>query len=171
MNQIPLIVLPGKIMTFISTIDVTIPETQTSEAGKLYKGGLADVNSALEESWLQIKEAVQTAAYDGWEAAKAVLQKVNNFIRETAENLGNEAKNFKNRLTEKIQEAMIGTYELVLGSLKAELVVGNKILPIKSIDVEYKMSFSGSLEISLTNLCKMVASGDLVIKGSYGIGE
>lgn len=153
----------------IMDIDIRYTEPASHGQGVLPIGGASALNESLVETWDKIKEAVRTAAHDGWEAAKTLVEKINEHVRNTAKILGTQAQLYRDRLVEKIQESLTANYDMMIGSLKQQISVGTTSLPLKSIEVEFKTVFTGSVELSLTSLCKMVASGEMTIKGSYGL--
>ena len=128
------------------------------------------MNVALEETWDEIKVALNTAFYEGWEAAKELVRKVKDLVKDTAERLGQEAALYRARLIEKLQGALQETYNLMIGSLQSQVIVGEVGLPLKGVEIEFKLVLTGSVEVSLTSLCKAAASGEMTVKGSYGLG-
>ena len=65
---------------------------------------------------------------------------------------------------------MIGeTFDVMLGALRPALAIGGVTYRMASINMEQKLIFSGSLDISVTSLCKLLGSGELVLKGTYTI--
>lgn len=170
MSQIILALSPEKFQKIIDQ-DIRFPEPAAGQSGLLYKGGSAALNIALDETWEQIREALNTAFHHGWEAAKDFVQKVKDKVKDTSERLGQEAALYRARLLEKLQEALQETYNLMLGSLKQQVMVGEIGLPLKGIEIEFKLVLTGSVEVSLTSLCKAAASGEMTIKGSYGFAD
>lgn len=129
------------------------------------------VRATLERAWVKIEDVVGTCLLRGWEDAKELVSEVSTFVAQEAEKLGQQAVEFRQLLLERLRSVISETFDLVLASMRSEVRLGEVSYRLESIDLEHKLVFSSSVKASLTALCKFVGSGELVVKGSYGIRE
>lgn len=129
------------------------------------------VRATLERAWVKIEDVVGACLLRGWEDAKELVSEVATFVAQETEKLGQQAIELRRLLLERLRRVISETFDLVLASMRSEVRIGEVSYCLTSIDLEHKLVFSSSVEASLTALCKFVGSGELVVKGSYGIRE
>jgi len=60
-------------------------------------------------------------------------------------------------------------FDQILSSLRIEIKIGEVPYRLKTLELQQKLVFSGSIEASVTTLCKFVSSGELSVQGSYEV--
>lgn len=123
--------------------------------------------AAAKEVWTRIERVLKQAARDGWDAVREEVKAVGEFLDARAAELLNEAAELRDALIDKLREAMQGIHDFVLGSIRTRVKIGEDTYVLGSIDLESKLVYSGSIEASITALCKFVASGESVVTGKY----
>jgi len=123
--------------------------------------------AAAKEVWARIERVLKQAARDGWDAVREEVKAVGEFLDARAAELLNEAAELRDVLIQKLREAMQGMHDFVLGSIRTRVKIGEDTYVLGSIDLESKLVYSGSIEASITALCKFVASGESVVTGKY----
>jgi hypothetical protein len=144
-----------------------IPKSDARPGGNLYKLQLSEPTAAAAEAWAKIKDLLKDAARAGWDAVKSKADGVLQFIEDQAQRLGEWAEDFRQLILTKIHELMQETYDLILGSFRPQIGIGGSTYVLNSFELNCKLVFSGSIEGSLTTLCKFVASGETAITGTY----
>lgn len=127
------------------------------------------VVTAATEVWEKIKTLLLEASKRGWDAVQPLVTELNAIVEDRANELMHEAARFRNLLLDKLNEAMQEVLELVLRSIKSRVRIGEDNFTLASIDLQTKLVYSGSIEASITALCKFVASGETTITGKYSI--
>lgn len=127
--------------------------------------------AAAKEVWVEIEKVLRKAAIDGWDAVREEVRLVGDFFDARAAELLNEAGQLRDALIQKLREAMQGIHDFVLGSIRTRIKIGEDEYVLGSIDLESKLVYSGSIEASITALCKFVASGETVVTGKYTLRD
>ena len=77
--------------------------------------------------------------------------------------------NSKRRLLKQLRLVISETFDLILSSMRSEVKIRDLTYRLTSVELQQKLVFSGSIEASLTALCKFVGSGEFVVTGSYAV--
>ncbi len=139
--------------------------TQASDA--LYGPPLGDMKAAIAESWDRITALIEKTVSDGWASVREEVRQVSARIKQIASDLGQKANEFLDRIVAKIQEAITNAIDIMLGSVRTEIVVGGAPYSLESVDIENKFGMSTEIGATLESLCKLVGEGELTVKGSY----
>jgi len=129
------------------------------------------VNAAFTEAWLKIEELVGDALKLGWETTKERVASVAGYVMDASAKLGNKAAEFQERLLKQLRLLISETFDVILSSMRSEVKIGDLLYRLASVELQQKLVFSGSIEASLTALCKFVGSGEFVVTGSYTISS
>lgn len=149
-------------------VDVSVPPPQFEQGGaaKAYSRA-PEVEAALGDAWLKLKALVERCVTKGREIIQTEIDLFLEYVEQTCDELGSDAKELRDRLLQKVHEMITTTFELMLKSLRSEIFVGERRLSLKKIDLAQKLLFSGSLAVSLTSLCNLAGGGELTVTGSY----
>lgn len=126
-----------------------------------------EVEGALGDAWVKIRALVEKCSQKGRAIVRSEVETFMQYMETTCRELGAHAREFRERLLGKIREMISSTFAVMLRAMHSELTVGDRKLALKSINLEQKLIFSGSLQISLTSLCEFAGGGELTIVGSY----
>lgn len=143
------------------------PDRTVSSEGKLHAAGLDAIDAALSDVWNEIRKYVGDVSSKGWSAMQDNFGVIVSYINKAAESLGKQAQLFKERLLEKIRSVIAETFDLVLAALRSTVKIGGDEYKLVTVDLEHKLVYTGSVEVSLKSLCSFVGAGELVVKGSY----
>lgn len=127
--------------------------------------------SAVHEAWVRFRSIVERCAREGYEAVRAEITAFTSHVQMVAGELGARADEFRQRVLDKIRETIVATFDTLLSCMRSTVLLGGHTYTLESIELEHKLVYSGSLEMSLTALCKFVGGGELVVKGSYKMAE
>lgn len=136
-------------------------------AGGLRSGALDAFESAVAEKVQELRELAARSVRDGYEAVRGAVQSFAAGVEDAAAAMGKRAQEFRGRLLDFVRRMIGETFDVMLGALRPVLAIGGVTYRMVSIDMEQKLVFSGSLDISVTSLCKLLGSGELVLKGTY----
>ena len=125
------------------------------------------VDAAVTEAWQKVEDVVGECLRAGWETVEGHVSEVVAYVKDAASKLGNKANQFREILLSKLRAVISATFDLVLSTMRIEVKIGDSTYCLKSVNLQQKLVFSGSLEGSLTALCKFVSSGELVVQGAY----
>jgi hypothetical protein len=132
----------------------------------LYSASSA-VDAAVTEAWQKMEDVLGECLRAGWASVENHVSEVVTYVKDAASKLGNKANQFREILLAKLRAVISATFDLVLSTMRSEVKVGDSTYRLKSVNLQQKLVFSGSLESSLTALCKFVSSGELVVQGAY----
>lgn len=151
---------------------VAPPVTQ-GEPTKGALGGAAANNFelAVEESWVRFQALVERCVREGYEAVHTEITEFTGKVEIIAKELGRRADEFKKCVLEKVRETIVATFDALLSCLRITVLLGGRSYVLDSINLEHKLVYSGSLEVSVTTLCKFIGGGELVVKGSYKMAD
>ena len=158
----------------VETVFATVMARDSAgeDTGSGLKSGALDAfESAIAEKLQDLKEMAAQAAREGWDAVKEKVKSYAEGVADAAKNFGKRAQEFRDKLMEKIREIISETFDFMLGAMRSELKIGRQTYTMVSVDIEQKLVFTGSIDISVTSLCKLLGSGELVVKGKYAIPE
>jgi hypothetical protein len=148
----------------------------TKRAAPAAPGGAAkaysrapEVEAAVNDAWIRIKSMVERCVNQGKAIIQSEVSAFMQYVDSTSKELGARAKEFRDRLLDGIREMITKTFDLMLKALRSDIVVGQRTFALKTLDLEQKLLFSGSLQISLTSLCELAGSGELTVTGSYEV--
>jgi hypothetical protein len=127
------------------------------------------LSAAFEEAWLKIQELVGDSLRLGWEHTKERVASVSGYITDASAKLGNKAAEFQDLLLKQLRLVISETFDLILSSMRNEVKIGDLSYRLASVELQQKLVFSGSVEASITALCKFVGSGEFVVTGSYAV--
>lgn len=144
-------------------------ETAGAIGGNLQKLSTKDFVAAASEVWERVRTVLNQAARDGWVSVQKAVVDLGQFVEERAAELYDDAAQFRQLLLDKLHELMRETVDIVLRSVRSRITVGEDIFVLRSIDLETKIVYSGSIEASITAICKFLGSGETVVKGKYSI--
>jgi hypothetical protein len=151
-------------------VDVT-KRAATAAAGHAAKAysRAPEVEAAVSDAWIRIKSMVERCVTQGRAIIQNEVSAFMEYVDSTSKELGARAKEFRDRLLESIREMITQTFDLMLKALRSDIIVGERKFALKSLNLEQKLLFSGSLQISLTSLCELAGSGELSVTGSYEV--
>jgi hypothetical protein len=121
------------------------------------------VNAAFTEAWLKIEELVGDSLKLGWEHTKERVGSVAGYVTDASVRLGNKAVEFQERLLKQPRLLISETFDLIFSSMRSEIKIGDLSYRLVLVELQQKLVFSGSIEASLTALCKFVGSGEFVV--------
>ena len=130
------------------------------------------VRGALDNAYVKIRDVVKECSLKGWENAQGqVLKVLEDVTEEENELVDSDTKKFRKQLLDHLRRVIAETFNLVLSFMPSEVVIGEVTYRLTSVELEHKLVLSGSIEASLTALCKFVGSGEFVVKGAYGMSS
>lgn len=150
-------------------LDSVAPQRASDPA---VKGGLAGAHgtayeAACKEAWVRFRVLVEQCARDGYDATRAAIADFVTRTGEVADELGAAGQAFRQHVLGKIRDTIVATFDALLGCMRSRVELGGRSYVLDSINLEHKLVYSGSLEASLTALCKFVGTGEMVVKGAY----
>jgi hypothetical protein len=152
----------------MDSVDITEPAGQLSQTA-LQQLGSGRVAAAVSEAWEKIRVLLHDVARRGWEAAQSEAELIGNYIGSVVEELEEEAEAFREMLASKLHTLMQEMTDKLLRSVRNRLLVGGDVYLLNAVTVQSKLVYSGSIDISLTALCKFVGTGEMVVTGTYGL--
>ena len=145
-------------------------EPQVPDAGRgaeLHSSALDIFEAATVEAWHRLRGLVENAARQGAAVVQGEIVNFLEFVNETGRALGVRAEEFSAWVLHKVRELTTRTFDYLFGSLRAEVVIGERTFVLDSVELQQKVVFSGSLKTSLVELCSFAGGGEFVLVGSY----
>lgn len=138
-----------------------------TDTGSIFRGGSEDTDAAIELTLIRIRDLMKDAAHRGWEYVREKFDMVIQFIKDKSNDLGEKAKEYKDRLMERIKTVFVEMYNLLLSTLKNKIKIGELYYQMETVEIEHVLKLTGELEVSIEMLCKFATEGEISIKGSY----
>jgi len=145
----------------------TVSKVTYSDTGAIFRGGADETDTAVETAITKIRELMKDTAHKGWAFVRERFDNVMQFIKEKAEDLGENAKAFRDRLMDRIKTIFGEMYDMLLSTLKNTIMIGGQSYQMESVEIEHSLKLTGELELSIETLCKFAAEGEISIMGSY----
>ncbi|WP_405494044.1 hypothetical protein [Nocardia sp. NBC_00511] len=121
------------------------------------------------EVWDHIEAALRKAYQFGVEQAQDLLRTA----VDQAENLLREAKaraeSVEQQLQERLQGYLSGLLDRALQGVRSALTVGETRLGLVGIDVSQKITLTGSLKVSISELVALTGAGELTVVARYDV--
>jgi len=152
----------------MDSVNIAEPGDQLSQTA-LQKLGSGRVVAAVSEAWEKVREVLDEAARRGWEAVQSQTEGFSKYIESIVQELEDEADAFREMLASKLHKLMQVIMDKALRSVRSRLLVGGDVYLLNSVTVQNKLVFTGSIEVSLAALCRFIASGEMVVTGTYGL--
>lgn len=157
--------LIAEAFALVNSADQAAPDAH-SGASKL-DSNADELAAAIEVAWIKITTLVEKCTSKGKTIIQDEVALLMQHVEETGERLRQHGKEFRQRLLEKVREMIGRTFDVMLKAMRSDIVVGNRKLVLKTLNLEQKLVFSGSLQVSLTSLCEFAGSGELTVTGTY----
>jgi hypothetical protein len=150
-------------------LDTLAPRAAAREGAKNALAGAAAgvLEAAIGEAWGKFRSVVERCVREGYEAVRAEIVAFSRYVDDAAQELGVRAEEFRQQVLAKIRETIVATFDALLRCMRSTVSLGSHRYVLDAITLEQKLVYSGSLEASLTALCKFVGGGELVVTGSY----
>ncbi len=145
-------------------------EPQAPAAGDgtvLYSSALDLFEAATVDAWNRLRAVVEAAARQGATFVQDEIETFVDFVNQTGRELGARGDEFLAWVLQRVRELTTRTFDYLLGSLRSEVVIGERTYVLESIELQQKLVYSGSLKTSLVELCAFAGGGEFVLGGSY----
>lgn len=172
MNQVLLATTGDLVDTVFARIEVRSISTDAAGAGGGLKSGALDAfEAAISEKLQELRDLAGRAVRNGWDAVQGAARDFSASVDEVAAGFGKRAQEFRDRLMALIRQIISDTFDFMLSAMRSELKIGNRTYTMASVDIEQRLVFTSSIDISVTSLCKLLGTGELVVKGKYAIPD
>ncbi len=170
MNQVLLATTGDLVETVFARFEAQKSPAENIGSG-LKSGALDAFEAAISEKVQELKDLAAQAVRDGWDAIQGAARDFSARVDEVAKAFGKRAQEFRDRLMNLIRQIISDTFDFMLSAMRSELKIGSHTYTMASVDIEQKLVFTGSIDISVTSLCKLLGTGELVVKGRYALPE
>lgn len=170
MITMTLAVTDDLIAKVIAIVESQHPPATSPQSDPLKIQASADLLAAADEdAWHRLTDLFQKCAHKGKAIIQAEVSSFLEYVEERSIRLGKDAKAFRERLLKKIREMIATTFDVMLAAMRSEIIVGESKLMLKTLNLEQKLVFSSSLQVSLTSLCEFAGGGELTVTGTYSL--
>ena len=122
----------------------------------------------LSDMWENITNAIRKAHQLGIERVRSILDGVIADCRQTLDAAGAAAANIQEALRLKLSQLVQSYVDSALAMIRSKLTVGGSEMSIRSVEVEQKIVLGGELGLSLEQVFKLAASGEMTVSATYG---
>ncbi|WP_027667675.1 hypothetical protein [Rhizobium leguminosarum] len=130
-----------------------------------------EVANWIERIWEKVDGAVHRIEAAGRDAAQPIIDDALELYRLAREDLKDGVEAVRNALLERINVFMSKAVDLILQSMKPELLFGNRTLHVASVAVGRTVTLGTSFELSLEKMLSFSADGELSINVQYEFGK
>lgn len=128
-----------------------------------------DVAGQFERLWEYVRSGLVKAYMATKEAAKSILEDVQNRIDLAMENAAEQADELRRLLLARLSEYVRQLEDRILKLIRAKLVISEGQMQLTSVQVTHKVLLSGSVQASLAQVFQLTTSGELSVAASYSM--
>jgi hypothetical protein len=143
----------------------------TGGKGTRLPGLAAPIDAALagrvDEVWDRVEGALRDAWRAGKSASKAALDAALAEIEGLLDQAGAKAVTITDAVFERLRTLMRSIIDRALANVRATVVIGDLTMRVKELSVDQKVTISGSLSASITEMWKLTSNGELTVGATY----
>lgn len=143
------------------------PTAGAAASGQLHGPGGGALDAACREAWTRLSALVERSVRAGWEAVREEVRLFAASVEQAAAELGRQAQALRDFVLAKVRAAIDECVDALLGLLRAELTIGGRRYILHEVQVQSRLSLSGSVEASVATLCKLAGQGEITVGGQY----
>jgi hypothetical protein len=136
-----------------------------------YKGLSAPLDGSLlgkiAEVWESVEQALRDGFVHGMEHARSALGKAVSSAESLIQGAGARAKDVHQALLAKIQTYLARLVDAAISQVRRIVEVGNIQLELDELEVSQRISLTGSIKASLTEIVALTSAGELTVTASY----
>ena len=118
------------------------------------------IEATLQEAWSQGRAFVRDTA-----AATAIR------VQEIVEAAGNAALSVHQMVLEKLNGYLSDLIDRALARVRPSVTVGERTLELDAVELEQKITLSGSLKVSIEEVCSLTAEGEIALTAHYAVSR
>jgi hypothetical protein len=122
----------------------------------------------LSEIWEEVVNGVRKGFELGVERARPIYDQTIQSCEQLLQSAGAAAVQIVAELKARLQRLVQDYIDGTLTTVRATLSVGSKQLELLAVDVQHKIILGGDISLSLQQVFKLIASGELSIAAKYG---
>lgn len=173
MSQLTLYLDRAMHVRALKSAETRAPSMFESAEGRLVGDGLYaplpdDARHWLGRLWGVVTQALLLAATEGYEKAKPVISEFNNLFQQAQADLGIGLLLVRDELIGRMNAYIKALIKLALGSVEAIINVGGRDMQVTTVTLQQSLKMSGSVSLSITDICQFVSEGQLIISAQYG---
>jgi hypothetical protein len=135
--------------------------------GRLYSPLAGPEQNRAERIWDRIKQGLKEAYSKGKALGTDFIERITEEVESLIKDFSTKASALIDFINAKVQAFLDELFETALSTVRSELKIGGRTLPLKSVALVRKVSLSGSLSLSVTNAARAIANGEISINASY----
>jgi hypothetical protein len=123
----------------------------------------------ISEVWESVERALREAFIHGMDYAREALDQAVSSAENLIKNAGVRAKDVHQALLAKLQEYLSRLVDAALSQVRRIIEVGDIQLELDALEVSQRISLTGSIKASLTEIVALTSAGELTVGASYKI--
>jgi hypothetical protein len=127
----------------------------------------AALRGHLSDAWDHIESTLEQAWTLGRGFARGVAEATAIKVQEIVDAAGEGAHALHNRILEKLNGYISALIDRALARVRPVITVAGNTLQLESVELVETLTLSGSLQLSITDVCALTAEGEIEIKASY----
>ncbi|MEV6336951.1 hypothetical protein AB0M12_19780 [Nocardia vinacea] len=134
-----------------------------------------DLSAPLDATWIgrvngvwdRIEHALRTAFQFGVEQARDLTEQAIKAAEALLDQAADRAEAVQQRLLAEMQAYLSTIIDRALNTVRPHLTIGGATIPLAGVEVSQKISLTGSLKISVTELIALTGGGELTVLARY----
>ena len=151
--------------------EAALSAARAEGAAQAYVGLSASLDGGLlgkiSEVWESVEQALRDAFVHGMDYARAALDKAVSNADSLIQNAGVRAKDVHQALLSKVQAYLSRLVDAALSQVRKIVEVGGTQLQLDALEVSQRISLTGSIKASFTELVALTSAGELTVSASY----
>jgi hypothetical protein len=121
----------------------------------------------FDEAWDEIRGLLKRAFNEGKERAVPLYEEAQVRIGQLLAQAGSKSQVVEDLLVARLRQFQSSFMDGMLEQVRSEIKIGNSIMSISQVQLNQKVTLSGSLKASLAEVIALTSSGELELTATY----
>jgi hypothetical protein len=130
----------------------------------------AEARAWLGRIWDTVEGALRGAYREGMEAARPLIEKASSQLAEMTTTLAKHAEDVQATIAARLDAYLQAAIDGALKTVRGSVSIGGRELRMSKVTVQQRITLSGSLQFSLSQVCEFVSEGEVTLSAEYEAG-
>ena len=126
-----------------------------------------EATSWFNRVWDKVEGAILRASREGLDAARPLIEQADALFHEMSTSIARRVNDVRTAISAKLDRYVHAAIDYALRRVSATLVVGGREMRLTGVTVEQRVSLSGSIHVSIEEVCEFAAEGEFSLAAEY----
>src|SRR4051812_39190668 len=122
----------------------------------------------ISEAWDTVERALRQAVQYGLDAARQGVDDAVSAAEGLVRAAGHRARDVHEALLARLQDYLAHLLDSALSRVRQAVVVGGATLALTGVELSQKISLTGSLKVTITDVAALTGAGEVTVLARYG---